>query len=92
MDVIEALHSRYTVRAFKTDPVSREVLWKILEAALHAPSWANTQPWEIFVEGGDVLNRLRRANLEYLKNCVPRNRIWWPPGNGRLTYRSVWKR
>ncbi|HYA85785.1 MAG TPA: nitroreductase [Nitrospirota bacterium] len=84
MNVIDALHSRFTVRSFMTAPVSRDTLRKILEAALHAPSWANTQPWEIYVAGGDVLNRLRKAYLEHLKNCVPRNPDLeapreWPP-------------
>lgn len=84
MDVIDALHSRYTVRSFKPDPIDRETLRKILEAALHAPSWANTQPWEIYVAGGDILNRLRNAYLEHLKNCVPRSPDLaapreWPP-------------
>ena len=84
MDVLDALHLRYTVRSFKADPVSSETLHKIFEAALHTPSWANTQPWEIFVAGGDVLNRLRKAYLEYLKDCVPRNPDLaaprkWPP-------------
>lgn len=84
MDVIDALHSRYTVRAFKPDPIDRETLQKILGAALHAPSWANTQPWEIYVAGGDMLNRLRKSYLEHLKNCVPRSPDLtaprdWPP-------------
>jgi nitroreductase len=84
MNVLDALHSRYTVRSFKTDPLSNETLQKILDAALHAPSWGNTQPWEIFVAGGEVLNRLRKAYLQYLKDCVPRNPDLaapreWPP-------------
>ncbi len=72
MDVVDALHQRYTVRAFKPNPVDRNTLEKIMEAALKAPSWANTQPWEIFVAGGDVLNRLREAYLANLRNCAPR--------------------
>jgi nitroreductase len=64
MDVTDALYSRYSTRAFKSDSVDKETIAKILEAATRAPSWANTQPWEIFVAGGDVLNRLRQAYLE----------------------------
>ncbi len=84
MDVIDALNSRFTVRAFKSDPIDRNTLEKIMEAALRAPSWANTQPWEIYVAGGDVLNRLREAYLTNLKNCVARNPDLavpkqWPP-------------
>jgi len=84
MRVLDALHSRFTVRSFKRDPVSRETLRKILEAALHAPSWANTQPWELYIAGGEALNRLRKAYLENLQNCVPRSPDLtapreWPP-------------
>jgi len=84
MSVTTALNSRYTVRAFKPDPIEKNTLQKIFEAALRAPSWANTQPWEIYVAGGDVLNRLRQAYQEHLKNCVPRNPDLsvpreWPP-------------
>ncbi len=84
MDVVDALNSRFTVRAFKPDPVDRRTLERIMEAALKAPSWANTQPWEIYVAGGEVLNRLREAYVANLKNCVARNPDLavpkqWPP-------------
>ncbi len=55
-----------------------------MTAALRAPSWANTQPWDIYVAGGEVLNRLREAYLQNLKDCVPRQPDLtapkqWPP-------------
>jgi nitroreductase len=73
MDVIDALNSRFTVRAFKPEPIDRQTLEKIMEAALKSPSWANTQPWEIYVASGEVLDRLRAAYLTNLENCVARN-------------------
>ena len=84
MDVVDALNTRFTVRAFKPDPIAYDTLEKVMEAALRAPSWANTQPWEIFVAGGEVLNRLREAYSTNLKNCVERNPDLaapkqWPP-------------
>jgi len=84
MDVVCALNTRFTVRAFKPDPIDRGTLERIMEAALKAPSWANTQPWEIYVAGGEVLNRLREAYVTNLKNCVARNPDLpapkqWPP-------------
>ena len=84
MDIIDALNTRFTVRAFKPDPIDRNTLEKVMEAALRAPSWANSQPWEIYVAGGEVLNRLREAYVENLKNCVARNPDLtapkqWPP-------------
>ena len=73
MNVTEALTTRRTIRAFKPDRIDRDLLVKILEPALHAPSWANTQPWEIVVAVGEPLERLRKAYGENLRNCVARN-------------------
>lgn len=73
MDVIDALNKRFTTRAFKSDAIDRGTLEKILTAALRAPSWGNTQPWEIFVASGEPLKRLREAYMQNLKNCVPRS-------------------
>ena len=71
MKVSEALHSRYTCRQFNPDPLERDTLIAILEDANRAPSWANTQPWEIFVAGGDRLEELRQAYLENFRKGVP---------------------
>ncbi|MBW2057407.1 MAG: nitroreductase family protein [Deltaproteobacteria bacterium] len=49
MDVAEAIRERRTVRSFKGDDVSSEDLEAILEAVRWAPSWANTQCWEVVV-------------------------------------------
>src|SRR3972149_2681620 len=64
MDVAKALQLRRSVRAFRPDPVPREVLYEILEQACRAPSWENTQPWEFAVVGGEKLEGLRRALTE----------------------------
>jgi nitroreductase len=66
MDVTEALFARRSCRAFKPDPVDKGTIITILEAATRAPSWANTQPWEIFVAGGDTL---RAINSEFQNNA-----------------------
>jgi nitroreductase len=63
MNVIDALKTRHSCRAYTSHPVSKETVLGILEAAIHAPSWANTQPWEIYVAGGEVLERIRHAYL-----------------------------
>jgi nitroreductase len=71
MNVSDALQTRRSCRAFRPDPVDRETLLAVLDDALHAPSWANTQPWEIFVAGGDVLGEINKAYLENHRNNVP---------------------
>jgi len=49
MDSMQAIKERRSVRAYKPDPVPEEKLHKVLEAVQWAPSWANTQCWEIIV-------------------------------------------
>ena len=45
MDVTDAILKRRSIRSFKPDPVEKEKIEKVLEAARLAPSWGNTQPW-----------------------------------------------
>jgi nitroreductase len=84
MNVTEALNARFTCRAFKSEPLDREKILAIFEAAIQTPSWANTQPWEIYAAGGEVLENLRQACLENFHNGVPANSDMpraeqWPP-------------
>ncbi len=54
MDVLDAIQSRKSIRAFRPDPVPRETIAKILEIAQRAPSGTNTQPWHVYVCTGAV--------------------------------------
>jgi len=64
MEIVEAINRRKSIRAYKSDPVPREILKEIMELALRAPSWANTQPWEFAVVTGKELEEIRRAFVE----------------------------
>lgn len=64
MNVIEALNSRYTCRAFKQAPVAMDTVLKILDAANRTPSWGNTQPWNLYIAAGEVLEYLRKGSLD----------------------------
>ena len=46
---MEIITSRRSVRRYTEKPVPEEVLQEILHAVQWAPSWANTQCWEIVV-------------------------------------------
>jgi nitroreductase len=54
----ETMEQRKSARAFRREPVPREVLQDILRAALRAPSWGNTQPWKMTVVGGKALQTM----------------------------------
>ena len=67
MDIVEAIQQRKSIRAFKSDPVPKEILKGIMELALQAPSWANTQPWEFAIVTGKKLEEIRQAFVEKAK-------------------------
>lgn len=64
MELQEAISKRKTTRGFKSTPVPREILREIMEKALRAPSWGNTQPWEFVIAGGKALDDIKKAFLE----------------------------
>jgi nitroreductase len=49
MDLFEAMYTARAIRRFKPDPVPDEVITKVLEAAIRAPSGSNEQSWEFIV-------------------------------------------
>jgi len=64
MEVLEAMKSRKSIRAFRPDPVPEHILIKLLGVATRAPSAVNLQPWEFFVVRGKVLKEVKSAYLE----------------------------
>src|SRR5258708_29307521 len=64
MDVYEAITSRRAVRGFKNEPVSREVLERVLSAAAWSPSGSNIQPWNTYVLTGAPLAELKTRAVE----------------------------
>jgi nitroreductase len=71
MNVTDAMEKRFTCRAFTSDPVDRDMIVAIIDAARKAPSWGNTQPWEIFVAAGKSADRLRKAYSDRFAREVP---------------------
>jgi len=49
MEFFELIQKRYSVRAYKSMPVEKEKLQRVLEAALLAPTAANRQAFELIV-------------------------------------------
>jgi len=64
MEVLEAIRSRKSIRAFRPDPVPEGVLIKLLGVGTRAPSAVNLQPWEFFVVRGKALKEVKSAYLE----------------------------
>jgi nitroreductase len=67
MIVSDALSKRKSTRAFLNDAVPIDLINKILEQSLQAPSGDNHQPWEVAIVTGrkklDICNKLENAFL-----------------------------
>src|SRR5262247_2742629 len=82
MDVYEAVTSRRAVRGFKNEPVSREVLERVLSAAAWSPSGSNIQPWNIYVVTGAPLAELKKRAVGRVATGVlwdEREYVMYPP-------------
>ncbi len=73
MEIFEGIKTRRSIRGFRPDPIAREVMEKILQAASSSPSYTNTQPWEVVVVSGKKKNDLVRKLLELATANAPIN-------------------
>jgi nitroreductase len=67
----EAVHARRSIRAFLPDPAPRETITRIVDLARWAPSWGNTQPWELVVADGEKAKELAKLFEEEGRKGVP---------------------
>ncbi len=68
MDILEAISSRKSIRGYKKNAVPKEVITEIINMASRSPSAYNTQPWEITVITGEVLEKIKQANITRLNS------------------------
>ena len=65
MDLFEAMYSQRSFTRFRPDPVPKEAIDKIIEAATRAPSGANRQHWEfIAITDPDVVAQVGNVYRE----------------------------
>lgn len=68
MEVTDAILTRRSVKIFKDiEPVKKEVVEELLEAATMAPNHRLTEPWRFFVLQGDGRLPLSRAMGDWIK-------------------------
>lgn len=64
MDLFEAIASRRSIRTFEKKAVSDEQVGVLIDAAIHAPSAGNIQPWEfVIVRDQQIKKQLSSAAL-----------------------------
>jgi nitroreductase len=58
MDAIDAIQRRTSVRRYRSDPVPRETIERLLDCAVRAPNHKLTEPWRFAVLTGEAKARL----------------------------------
>jgi nitroreductase len=71
MDVFTAIHSRHSVAKVKPDPLPREVIEKLLSAAVQAPNHYKVRPWQFVVLTGKGRERLGEVMAASFKARFP---------------------
>lgn len=81
METLDAIYGRRSIRSFKSDSVKKELVEKVIEAAVKAPSAMNAQPWRFVVlEGG--------KKAEFIESF---GKILKKPAIGKKPGASVWR-
>jgi nitroreductase len=66
-EVIKTIHDRRSIRAYKSDPVSQADLELLIDAAVHAPTAHNNQPWHFtIIENKELLDRINVISKEMM--------------------------
>ena len=90
MDILEAIRARKSIRGYKPDPVPRGILREIINIASRAPSAMNTQPWEITVVTGKVLDNIKQGNIDMVSSgTTPEPAVRSKPFEGKYRQRQV---
>jgi nitroreductase len=66
MDVFEAIHTRQSISKFRPDPVPRELIERLLDAAVQAPNHHHNRPWRFVVLSGAARERLGEVMADAL--------------------------
>lgn len=92
MDAIEAILSRRSTRKYKKKAVPKKLIDELLNAAMHAPSACNEQPWHfVIINNREVLNEvpkyhphsymIREAPVAIVVcvdlNLTKEDKVWW---------------
>lgn len=95
MELREAILGRRSIRNFLKKDVPEELIKEILTDSQWAPSWGNTQPWEIMVISGVPLEEFKHKNKEALFSGIkPKPEIQMPeifPAHLKHRYVAVGK-
>jgi nitroreductase len=63
MELYEGLITRRSIRKYKNDEISRDLITEIVKAGMYAPSAVNCQPWHfIIVDDRNTMDQIMRVH------------------------------
>lgn len=65
------LEDRHSCRAFRPDPVPRNVIEQIVASASRVPSCCNAQPWNLVITSGEETDKFRTRMQQEAKTGAP---------------------
>ncbi len=68
MNTIEAIENRRSIRNFKADKISKEIVEDILNCGRLAPSAKNRQPWYFVIVQDEMKNKIADMMINYTIN------------------------
>ena len=95
MDYFDCIEKRFSCRNFKDDKIPRDILNKVLEAGILAPTACNYQPERILVvEDIDTIEKLKEGtrytfNAKTLLIISHDKNVSWHRGNDGLDHGSI---
>jgi nitroreductase len=90
--LFEAIHSARAIRHFRPDPVPDELITRVLDAAIQAPSAGNNQNW-LFVVVTDAEQRRRIGDIYRRASIWVRQKYQnnpWPAHMDSAQYDKMW--
>jgi nitroreductase len=95
MELQEAICNRRSIRHFLSKSVSEDIIQGLIADSLWAPSWGNTQPWEVVVATGPKLEEFKKKNQEAILagkeslTDIPMPQVW--PDDYLARYKELGK-
>lgn len=62
--MLKEIQNRRSIRNYKTDDISQEDLFEILNAGIKAPSAKNNQPWRFVIVNSEIKNKISTKMVE----------------------------
>jgi len=79
MEVREAILGRRSIRNFLKQDIPDKLIKEIVADSQWAPSWGNTQPWELMIISGPPLETFKQKNKEtFFSGIKPKPEICMP--------------